>query len=151
MHKLTSTDINSEIITKAINMAQNGIVITDIDGKIVWVNDYICQLTGYTHAEMIGENPRLLKSEKEPVETYKVMWKKISSGQKWQGRIVNKKKDDSFYIERLSITPIFDKENIIGYIGIQQDITIEEGLRDQLTEFLEKTREELKLRKEKII
>jgi len=112
------------LLSAALAAAANGIVITDRDGAIVWVNQAFTRLTGYTLEEVLGQNPRLLKSGNEPEEFYKGLWQTIMAGQVWQGEIVNRRKDGSLYTEEMTITPLLDEaSNISNFIGIKQDVT----------------------------
>ncbi len=118
----------------ALNAAANGILIADSDGKIVWVNPAFTALTGYSAAEAIGQNPRLLKSGQYPPDFYKQLWETLLSGQIWHGEIINRRRDGSLYIEEQTITPVRDKSGQIShFIAIKQDITarkeIEKALR----------------------
>lgn len=125
--------------SKALESAANAIVITGLDGTILWVNPAFTQLTGYTFNESIGKNPRILKSGKQDNTFYSNLWKIILSGKVWQGEIINRKKDGILYTEELTITPIRDTEgNVFQFVAIKQDITArkqaEENLRKLLKE-----------------
>ncbi len=117
-------------------MAANSIVITDSHGAILWVNGAFTTMTGYSKEEVLGKNPRLLKSGKQPESFYAVLWSTISSGKVWQGELVNRRKDGSTYTEEMTITPVTrDVSNPANryFIAIKQDITerkqIEQALR----------------------
>ncbi|OHB95423.1 MAG: hypothetical protein A3I59_04865 [Planctomycetes bacterium RIFCSPLOWO2_02_FULL_50_16] len=100
------------------------IVITDKEGNIEYVNHKFTELTGYSPEEVIGENPRILKSGKTPSEEYKRLWETITSGGIWRGELCNKKKNGELYWESVSISPIKDSKNIIThFIAIKEDIT----------------------------
>ena len=107
-----------------LNLSQNSTVITDGEGKIIWVNEAFTDLTGYTFNEVINENPRILKSGIHSNEFYKNLWDTISAGEVWKGEIANKKKNGTIYHEKLIISPFLDEnDNITNYIAIKQDIT----------------------------
>lgn len=95
----------------ALESAANSVVITDAKGRIEWVNAAFTRITGYTCKEALGKNPRILKSGQHPASYYKKMWDTILMGKVWRGKIVNRKKDGSFYTEELSITPIKNNKN----------------------------------------
>lgn len=129
------------LLTKAVEAAQNGIVITDTTGGIIYANPYASELSGYSNDELIGQNPKLFKSGKHDNAFYEKMWKTISIGKKWSGEIVNKKKNGEFWVELLTVTPVTDgNDNIEFYIGIQQDVTGNKDSRSRL----KKTAEDLK-------
>ena len=90
----------------ALEAAANAIVITDSHGTIVWVNHAFTTMTGYSKEEVLGKNPRLLKSGDQPASYYAKLWSTISSGKVWQGEIVNRRKDGTAYTEEMTITPV---------------------------------------------
>ena len=124
-----------EIIRLAavVEQAVESIVITDIDGTIRYVNAAFEKITGYKKSEAIGQNPRMLKSGKQGKEFYKDLWSTILSGNKWQGVIVNKRKNGSFYYEKAVIFPIKNEyDKVINFTAIMRDITLERKLEQQL-------------------
>jgi PAS domain S-box-containing protein len=119
----------------ALEAAANGIVITDRQGTILWVNPAFTRLTGYTAEEAIGQTPRILQSGQEDRAFYQALWDSILAGQVWRGEIVNRRKDGSLYTEEMIITPVRDTLGEIShFIDIKQDITerkrAEAALRD---------------------
>jgi nitrogen fixation negative regulator NifL len=116
--------------TRALECAANGIVITDRNGKIVWVNRAFSKTTGYAAEEVVGQNPRLLKSGVQGDDFYRDMWTTILSGSIWHGVVINRKKDGSLIHDDMTITPIQNgSQEITHFIAIKQDIT--ERIRDQ--------------------
>ncbi len=108
----------------ALEAAANGIVITDEGGKIIWVNKAFTETTGYEFKEVIGKNPRFLKSGKQDREFYKEMWDTILSGKVWRHTLINRRKDGTLINEDLTITPIRNVSGKINhFVGIKQDIT----------------------------
>ncbi|MCR4319673.1 MAG: PAS domain S-box protein [Candidatus Brocadiaceae bacterium] len=108
----------------AIEQSSSSIIITDTKGKIEYVNPKFTRLTGYTPEEIIGKNPRILKSGKTPPEEYKRLWTTITSGGEWRGEFYNKKKTGEFYWESASISPIKNQEGVIThFVAIKEDIT----------------------------
>lgn len=127
-----STQKKIYLQSKIIDGVANGVVVTDINGNIIYANPYACYLTGYTFNELLEANPRIFKSGEHPKEFYEEMWNAISSGKKWKGEIVNKKKDGTLWVELLIITPIRDNSGKIEfYVGIQQDVTKEREIKKQ--------------------
>jgi sigma-B regulation protein RsbU (phosphoserine phosphatase) len=118
----------------AVEQSPATVVITDKHGSIEYVNPKFTRLTGYSFEEALGQNPRILKSGKQPPEFYREMWQTISSGNEWRGEFHNKKKNDGMYWEAASISPIADKYGeITHYVAVKEDITdrkmAEEALR----------------------
>jgi PAS domain S-box-containing protein len=108
----------------ALEATANGIVITDRDGAIRWVNPAYTSLTGYTAEEAIGQNPRILKSGQHDQAFYRDLWETILSGRVWAKEIINRRKDGSLYTEAQTITPVRDERGQIShFIAIKQDIT----------------------------
>ncbi|MGE5682955.1 MAG: PAS domain S-box protein, partial [Bacillota bacterium] len=100
------------------------VMITDPEGKIEYVNPYCLKVTGYCAQEVIGQNPRFLKSGETPAEEYTKLWNTIKSGRQWKGEFHNKKKSGELYWEIVSISPIKNgKGEIIHFIAIREDIT----------------------------
>ncbi|MCF7979231.1 MAG: PAS domain S-box protein [Chromatiaceae bacterium] len=100
------------------------IIVTDRDGRIEHVNPTFSQITGYSAEEALGENPRLLKSDNTPTETYEQLWSTILSGQTWHGELCNCKKNGQHYWVSLSIAPVADEAGqITHFVGIAQDLT----------------------------
>lgn len=116
-----------------INQSASCVVITNINGEIEYVNDAFEKLTGYTRKEVIGQNPRVLKSGAQSAEFYLKLWNTITAGQQWQGEFKNKKKDGTYYWESASISPIFDKNGRVShFIAVKENITEQKLITDQL-------------------
>ncbi|MFA5834118.1 MAG: PAS domain S-box protein [Bacteroidota bacterium] len=110
--------------TTALESAANAIVITDLDGQIVWANNSFTRITGYSVEEAIGGKPSLLKSGKQTQQFYEKLWNTIKSGEVWRGNIVNKRKDGSFYDDEMTITPVRNASNVIThFVAVKQDVT----------------------------
>jgi diguanylate cyclase (GGDEF)-like protein/PAS domain S-box-containing protein len=110
----------------ALEAAANAIVITDSKGTIVWVNHAFTMMTGYNQEEVLGKNPRLLKSGKQPESYYADLWSTISSGEVWRGELVNRRKDGTTYTEEMTITPVTQHVGNTAnryFVAIKQDIT----------------------------
>jgi diguanylate cyclase (GGDEF)-like protein/PAS domain S-box-containing protein len=119
----------------ALQAAANAIIITDFKGTIVWVNRAFTTMTGYSEEEVLGKNPRLLKSGEQPECYYADLWSTISSGKIWRGEIVNRRKDGTTYTEEMTITPVAgDLNNLANgcFIAIKQDITERKRAEEEL-------------------
>lgn len=124
----------------ALTAAANSIIITNREGAILWVNPAFEATTGYKAEEVIGQNPRLLKSGQHDQLFYQELWQTILRGEIWRGRMLNRRKDGSLYYEETTITPVRDEEGeVTRFIAIKQDVTervqAEETIRQQ-NEFL---------------
>ena len=120
-------------LSLAVDQAAGPIVITDPQGIIVYVNRAFEQVTGYSRAEAVGQNPRMLKSGKHDEDFYKSLWAKLERGETWTGVFVNRRKDGSLYDEESSIFPVHDAGGrVINYVAIKRDATHEHLLEAQL-------------------
>ena len=126
----------------ALEACANGIVITDRQGTIQWVNPAFAALTGYSSAEAIGKNPReLVKSGYQDRAFFQNLWTTILSGEVWHDEIVNRRKDNSLYNEEMTITPVHSPSGeITNFIAIKQDITKRKLSEEALQESEERFR-----------
>lgn len=121
-----------ERLEAAIEQTLDTIIITDQTGTIQYVNPAFERITGYTRKEVIGSNPRILKSGKHNTEFYQNLWDTLAQGKTFQGRIVNKKKDGTLFTEEASISPILDgNRSIVSYVAVKRDITYQLRLEAQ--------------------
>jgi diguanylate cyclase (GGDEF)-like protein/PAS domain S-box-containing protein len=124
---------NSRVQLAALTAAANGIMITDRAGKIQWVNPAFTKLTGYAAEELIGRNPRMLKSDWHGTAFYNDMWATISRGAVWKGEVVNRRRDGSLYTEEQAITPVTDHNGVIThFIAIKHDVSARIAVQDAL-------------------
>jgi PAS domain S-box-containing protein len=116
----------------AIEQTPESVVITDTQGRILYVNPVFERVTGYSRAEAIGQNPRLLKSNRQESAFYRELWAKINAGEVWRGRFINKKKDGTLFTEDAVIAPVRDEKGAVtNYIAIKRDISRELELEVQ--------------------
>ena len=100
------------------------IVITDTAGNIEYVNPKFTETTGYSFEEVIGQNPRILKSGFTSDEDYKHLWEAITSGQEWHGELLNRKKNGELFWEHATISPISNERGeITNFLAVKEDIT----------------------------
>ena len=122
-------------LSQAIEQAGESIVITDREGIIEYSNPAFTKLSGYSAEEAVGQSPAMLNSHSQNDDFYEEMWKTITSGQVWHGKIVDRKKDGSFYPAMLTISPINDQSGdesgYTHFVGIQSDLTQLEEMEEQ--------------------
>ena len=122
--KLKESHREITILSQAIISSPVSVIITDSEGIIQYVNPKFSDVTGYRPEEVLGQNPKILKSGKQPSEFYKELWETILSGKDWQGNLQNRKKNGEIYWARVFIAPIVGTDNeIIRFVAIKEDIT----------------------------
>ena len=120
-------------LLQAVEQSPASILITDLDGTIEYVNPRFCQVTGYTAAEVLGQNPRVLKTSQTPAETHQGLWEALRDGREWQGEFVNRRKDGSHYHERAVISCIFNPGGAVThYLAVKEDITERKRIENAL-------------------
>jgi len=123
----------SRLLAQVIRQASESVLITGLDGAILYVNPAFEEITGYSRTEVIGQNPRILKSGKHGRAFYQEMWNAITSGRVWKGRITNRRKDGSLYQDAATVCPIRDhKGHITSYVSVRREITHEVELESHL-------------------
>ncbi len=116
----------------ALEATANGIMITDVSGLILWVNEAFSKMTGYALQEAVGKTPRILKSGEQTPSLYEELWRTILSGEPWTGELINRRKDSTLYFERKKITPVKNSEGqITNFIAIMEDISSDKKLEAQ--------------------
>ena len=128
---------------RVFEQSQVIVVITDIEGKIEYINPMFTKITGYSFDEAISKNPRILSSGKQSSEIYKEMWSTIKSGHVWKGEFCNKKKDGAYYWESAFVSPLRNPEGIVtNFVKTSEDITNRKLIEDELV----KSKGELEMR-----
>ena len=108
----------------AVEQSANTIIITDVRGNIEYTNPKFTEKTGYTAAEVLGKNPRIISSGKQPKEFYSNLWQTITGGKTWKGELQNKAKNGKLFWEQVTISPIKNDAGVtINYLAIKEDIT----------------------------
>lgn len=113
-------------IKKYVELIDKNIITssTNLKGKIIYVSEAFCNISGYSKEELIGKNHNIVRHPDMPKELYENLWTHLLNNQSWSGEIKNVKKDGSFYWVLANISPIYDIDGKkIGYTAIRQDIT----------------------------
>jgi PAS domain S-box-containing protein len=122
-----------ERLVTAIEQAAEGIVITDVAGAIQYVNPMFTRLSGYAREDVMGRNPRLLKSGAQDQAFYAGLWKTLLGGESWQGQVVNRRKNGTLYTVEMTISPVRNSSGAISnYVATMRDITHEIDLEQQI-------------------
>lgn len=129
------------VLSRGIDFSPASIVITDPHGNIVYVNRKFVEVSGYAASDVMGQNPRILKSNDKSQAEYGMLWSTISGGGTWFGEFHNRKKNGELYWETASISPVYDAHGqITHYIAVKEDITQRKQIQDALTESEERYR-----------
>lgn len=126
LKEVESQEIHSkdQLINTVLDQIPVAIIQTDLEANIQYVNPQFSKLSGYTPKEIIGQNARILNAGKTKDSTYSTLWETIQCGEIWHGSFINKRKNNSEYLQEASITPITDYNgNITSYLAIANDIT----------------------------
>jgi PAS domain S-box-containing protein len=119
-------------LAKAVEQASENIIITDIRGNILYANPAFEKITGYAVAEVLGKNPRILKSGKHDAKFYHEMWQVLGRGEIWHGHMINRRKDGRLFDEEATISPIRNAAGkVINYVAVKRDVTQELKLESQ--------------------
>jgi len=120
-------------LSRAVEQSPNIVMITDIEGRIEYVNPKFTAVTGFSSEEIIGKNPRFLRFDESEEKLYQTLWETITQGKYWQGELRNRKKDGTLYWEMASISPIKDANgNITHYLKVGEDITERKNAEKEL-------------------
>lgn len=140
---LVKTQEQLRKLSHAVQQSPSTVVITDLHGHIEYVNPKFTQTTGYTPEEVIGQNPRLLKSGEMPHDEYERLWAIITSGGEWRGEFHNRRKNGELYWESASISPIRNAEGAIThFVAVKEDITERKRVESQREQLLVQVQQE---------
>lgn len=148
-NKALSAHVKEHIrkLHRVVEQSPSIILITDPKGNIEYVNPTFTKLTGYTIDEIVGKNPRLLKSNKQSNEFYKNLWDTIKSGNDWHGELCNVKKGGDYYWESVSISPLANPEGVItNYVKASEDITKRKLIEKELKKNHDELEDRVKMR-----
>jgi PAS domain S-box-containing protein len=129
-------------LSQAVEQSPESIFITDLEGRIEYVNESFVRNTGYAHNDVIGRNPRMLQSGQTPRDSYKSLWNALSLERTWKGELQNRRKDGSDYVVFAIITPIHqDDGQVSHYVAVQEDITERKRNDEELDRYRHKLEE----------
>ncbi|HEU0153827.1 MAG TPA: EAL domain-containing protein [Arenimonas sp.] len=120
-------------LSSAVSQSPSAIVITDTKGRIEYVNPAFTAISGYEAAEVLGKNPRFLKSGRTPAATYHALWAHLARGEPWQGEFINRRKDGVDYHEAAHIFPIRDvRGEVVGFMSHKEDVTARRAAAERI-------------------
>jgi diguanylate cyclase (GGDEF)-like protein/PAS domain S-box-containing protein len=124
------------LATAVFNYSNQGIMVTDTENRIIAVNPAFTELTGYSSDEVLGLNPNLLSSGKQPKEFYKDLWNTLLADGHWEGDVWNRKKTGEIFAEWLSISTVRDSQgNVSSYVAMFSDVTEKKKASDKILEY----------------
>jgi PAS domain S-box-containing protein len=131
--EIKQTESSHKLLAEAVDQSAETIMITDAGASIIYVNPAFEKVTGYAVADVLGKNPRMLKSGKQDADFYRGMWDTLNRGEVWHGHMVNKRKNGTFYEEDATISPVHDPAGTINhFVAVKRDVTNEAQLENKL-------------------
>ncbi len=125
--------IPPQLLANLVEQTPALVLLTDRDGRIVYVNEGFTEMTGYTPAEALGQSPRLLKSGLRDQTFYAHLWETVLSGRSWNMLVPNRRKDGSTYWQQTNIFPLTDDDGRIVYLaGVGRDVTDRVKMTEEL-------------------
>lgn len=135
-------DDKLKLYTRALEQSPVSLNITDFNGNIIFVNSGFTALSGYSFEEVVGKNPRFLKSGVQTNEFYKELWETITAGNNWMGELCNKNKNGNLYWVQANISPVVNsKGKITHFVAVKEDITEKKKMIEELIIAKEKAEE----------
>ncbi|MCK5075620.1 MAG: PAS domain S-box protein [Calditrichia bacterium] len=132
-NKINVAEATLSCVVSVFEQGKDAVLITDLNGDIVYINPAFEKITGYKSAEVKHKNPRLLKSGRQSDDFYRNLWQTLTSGKVWKGTLINKNKDGTEYYAETTISPVRNNSGrIINYAAVQRDISNEVKLIKQL-------------------
>ncbi|MFA8436959.1 MAG: PAS domain S-box protein [Marinifilaceae bacterium] len=129
----SQTDFELRKLYRSLEQSPSSVIITDLNGRIEYVNPKFCAISGFDAEEVNGKNPRILNSGLNPRSTYQSLWEHLQDGKEWNGEFLNRKKNGDLYWERANISPVKDNGGrITHYIGVKEDITERKKIEQDL-------------------
>lgn len=128
-----ATEKKLRTLFTAIEQSPISVVVVDLAANIEYVNPRFSAITGYSREEVLGKNPRILQSGLTPKQTYDELWKKVTSGQAWQGELINKRKNGEIYWEDAYIAPVKQPSGeVTHFVAAKIDITDRKAMEEQV-------------------
>lgn len=138
LHDITekvAAETRIRLLSKAIESGPTAVVVTDLQGRIVYVNQRFCNVSGYTENDVLGKRPRFMSSAQNPPRLYKTIWNKIQSGQVWRGELLSKRKNGLQYWHRIDVAPMQGPDGkITHFVALTEDITDRKAMQQRLEE-----------------
>ena len=132
--RLTKSLSEQTLLSKAIDQASESIVVTDPTSTILYANPSSLRTSGYSLAEVLGQTPRLFRSELHDHTFFQIMWAHLLGGEPWHGTLMNRRKNGELYEEDTTISPIHDAEgSLLAYVAVKRDLTVERRLETSRT------------------
>jgi|GEM_PF-867261 len=126
-------------LSQAVEQSASSVVITDLDGRVEYVNPKFEELTGYTKEEVLGQPLHVLRSGTHPPDYYTALWDTLMEGQVWRGQFHNRRKDGTLYWEQMSISPVYDAEGrMTHFIAVREDVTAQKEVEAALRSYAER-------------
>lgn len=145
--KRKKAEIELRKLSRAVEHSPASVMITNQDGDIEYVNEKFCEVTGYSKEEVLGKNPRILKSGYHDKVFYEEFWNHILSGKDWKGEMQNKKKNGELFWESVLISPLINKDgDITHFVAVKEDVTEKKGMIDELVRAMERAESANKLK-----
>lgn len=146
-----SPPVDALLLQRAIEQSSNLLVVTDVDGQIVYVNPRFTEVTGYDFAEVLGQNPRILKSGRTPRATYAAMWEALTTTGHWRGEFENRCKDGHTYRAEAVLSAVRDAHGrVTHYLGVQTDVTEARRTAEALAELTDQLEARVEARTEEL-
>nr|WP_314859200.1 PAS domain S-box protein [uncultured Undibacterium sp.] len=128
-----SAEAHLNQLSQAVEQSTEAIIITDVIGKIEYVNDTFVRKSGFSKLEVIGKYPNILNSGMTPAETFTTLWKTVRAGNTWKGELINRRKDGTLSIEYATISPLRQSDGSIShFVSTQEDINEKKRLGEEL-------------------
>ena len=122
--ELRRIEAHDRQLAKAIEQTSELVIIADLTGAIQYANPAFERMSGYRRDEVVGQNPRILKSGAQSAVFYQALWRRLVKGRSWSGTLLNRRRDGALYEVEATISPLLDADGKnSGYVGVERDIT----------------------------